>query len=312
MKRRLPPLNAVVAFEAAARLKSFKAAGASLLVTPSAISHQVRGLEDWLGAKLFERGIRNIRLTEAGERYVSEVTRLLDELEAVTRVERERVKQTYILRLQTTDSFANRWLVARLQKFQQDHPEITPQIITYDFLEDFRASEVDIGVLFGRGNWRNGAARLLLEETIFPVCSPELLKDLRCDSGIALSRCALICDDNLGASWENWFGAAKQEVQPDTVAAVRFGPRFNHSHLALKAAELGDGMALASKPLVLDALAEGKLVTPFDTELPTGYGYYLVRPQNGDLPECCGSFIDWLFSQVNVRPENHRPENHRP
>ena len=299
MKRRLPPLNAIIAFEAAARLKSFKAAAAYLLVTPSAISHQVRTLEDWLGTKLFERGGRTTHLTSAGERYVAELTQLLDCLEIVTRNEQERAQRQFVLRLQTTDSFANRWLVARLPRFQQQFPNITPQVLTFHFLEDFRHSEVDLAVLFGAGNWRNSDARLLLAETIFPVCNPSLLKDIAHKGRHSLAALPLICDDNLGASWNDWFAVAGEEVAEKSVDECRLGPRFNHSHLALKAAELGDGVALASKPLVMDALNDGKLIAPFTAELSTGCGYYLVLPDGDDVPDRCLPFVEWLCAQTN-------------
>ncbi len=148
MRRRLPPLNAIVAFESAARNKSFKKAGDELCVTSSAISHQVRFLEDWLGLKLFERSTRAIELTDSGIRYILELGSLLDRLEKFSNSEIDRRKNKTIITIQTTDSFASRWLIPGLSEFEALHPGIVIKIVTYDFRDSLRSSEADLGILF--------------------------------------------------------------------------------------------------------------------------------------------------------------------
>jgi len=171
-------LSAAVAFEAAARLGSFKEAGAELCVTPSAISHQVRVLEDYLGVKLFERSARSVELTDFGVRYRLELGALLDRLEqsSTGEFDRDRRETQTRITVQTTDSFASRWLIPRLSEFEALHADVTVKVVTRDFRDGLRSSEADLGLLFiaetESGAAANNDARLLFAEEIFPVCSP--------------------------------------------------------------------------------------------------------------------------------------------
>ncbi len=297
MKRRLPPLNAIVAFESAARNKSFKKAGDELCVTSSAISHQVRSLEDWLGVKLFERSTRAVELTDAGIRYMLELGPLLDQLEKFSGAETNRRKTKKIITLQTTDSFAARWLIPRLSEFESLHPDLVVKIITHDFRDGLRASEADLGILFitdknpGAASANN--TQLLFREEIFPVCSPEIMQNRRSISVADLSNFTLIHDDNIGVSWQDWISAATGATNPKP----KDGPHYNHAHLALQSAELGNGFTLASNVLTSDALKTGRLIAPFKEKIITGCGYYLTQSEKPEVREYCRSFTKWICSE---------------
>lgn len=304
MKRVLPPLKAVLAFESAARNASFKKAGEELCVTSSAISHQVRALEEWLGITLFERSSQSATLTDYGKRYMRDLGPLLDLLEKISTAERtDRAGHTKKkITIQTTDSFAVRWLVPRLLEFSSLHPDIGLKIVTYDFRDDLHSSEADLGIVFLRSN-DGGAAdassaenvRLLFAEEIFPVCSPVLLQKRKSISLKDLSNFTLIHDDNVGVSWKTWLHVAMQRVAT-TLINIDDGPHYNHAHLALHAAELGNGITLASNVLTADARKNGRLVAPFQDKIVTGCGYYLAWPGKTEVEKECRQFIDWIVS----------------
>jgi LysR family transcriptional regulator, glycine cleavage system transcriptional activator len=317
VKRQLPPLNSLIVAETAARLGSFRAASDELHVTASAVSHQIRSLESWLGFRLFNRSVRSVGLTEAGRRYLFEVSALLDDLSRRTKMEIARSGKGQVLTVQTTDSFANRWLVARLPDFIAQHRGTSVQIVTFEYTEGFRPSEADMAVLYGRGKWPNSRATLLLEETIFPVSSPNLTalkKNKSLIEGIA--DYTLLHDDNLGVSWQEWWSFAEGGAALDDSVDMAVGPHFNHSHLSLLAAELGSGVTLASWPLVIDALNEGSLVALSDKRLKTGFGYYILESTDAATRERCRTFVDWLSAQppqsssesrVDDRPDADTP-----
>ncbi|MGH8498521.1 MAG: LysR substrate-binding domain-containing protein, partial [Methylococcales bacterium] len=290
-------MNSLIAAEVAARLASFKSASEKLHVTPSAVSHQIRILEDWLGFSLFNRSTRSVTLTEAGDRYLKHVSELLDGLEAATREEVERTGKRQILRVQTTDSLASRWLIGRLPDFLHQHPGIFVQIVTFEFTEGFRPSEVDVAVLYGRGDWPNCKSEMILKETIFPVCSPQFFSPQGADNKMEVFSHPLIHDVNLGTSWQEWWRYAEDEVGKDRRVDLTAGLRLNHSHLALQAAELGNGIALASRPLVLDSLQRRTLAAPFDSQLSTGFGYYVIQSLESEAQNRCRPFVEWLHLQ---------------
>jgi len=301
MKRDLPPLNAVVAFEAAARHESFTKAGDELCVTPSAISHQVRALEDYLGVKLFERSVRAVQLTDFGVRYRLQLSALLDRLEKSSTGEIDRRKTRQTITLQTTDSFASRWLVPRLPQFQRLRTDVTVKIVTRDFRDGLRASEADLGLLFISEKTRgaganNNDARLLFAEEIFPVCSPGLLQGVETVRIADLPNFTLIHDDNVGVSWRDWIAAAAGGQTDPADIKTAHGPRYNHAHLALKAAELGGGLVLASNVLAGDALQDGHLIAPFTRKITTGRGYYLVQSHDPQVRARCRPFTEWIVS----------------
>jgi LysR family transcriptional regulator, glycine cleavage system transcriptional activator len=294
MSRRLPPLNALRAFEAAARHLSFTRAASELNVTQAAISHQIKTLEDHLRTPLFRRLNRALMLTSAGQSLFPAVRDALDGLaEAAARLRAREAGGT--LTVSTLPSFAVKWLVPRMSRFQDRHPGIDLRISAKEYLVDFARDDIDVAIRFGRGNWPAVHAEWMLNEDLLPVCSPALLPDLRSPAG--LQNATLLHEEMLPLrsfpTWENWLAAAGVEG----LDASR-GPRFSHTHLMLQAAIDGRGVALGQALIVSDDLAAGRLVAPFQFRLPTGFGYFIVCPQAAvDRPKV-KAFREWVLAEL--------------
>lgn len=292
MARRLPPLNALRAFEAAARHLSFTRAAEELHVTQAAISHQVKALEEHLGRKLFRRLNRALLLSDDGQAYLPSVSRAFALLNDATRNLLER-DAPGPLTVSALPSFAARWLVPRLGRFRQIHPDIDLRIDPSAALTDFASGDVDVGVRYGRGKYPGLRADWLMTEDIFPVCSPALLSGehpLRAPGD--LEHQVLLHDDGHG-DWRTWLLAAGV----DRVDPTR-GPIFTDSSMLIQAAMAGQGVALARGVLAADELAAGRLVRPFTLSLPTEYAYYLVCPQNTAEQPKIAAFRDWLLDEA--------------
>jgi LysR family glycine cleavage system transcriptional activator len=289
----LPPLNGLRAFEAAARHLSFTEAARELNVTQTAISHQIRRLEDRLGVALFRRRHKSLTLTAAGESYLPAVRQAFDGLRAATdtllRRERRRA-----LTVATIASFAVKWLVPRLSHFHQQHPDIEVRVTTGTALTDFRRDDVDLAIRYGLGQWPGLDAVPLVREDVFPVCSPALRDGrpgLRRPQDLAhhtLIHLTIAPDD-----WRVWFTAFGIEgIDPTR------GPSFDLQLSAIQAAVDGLGVMLGRTALVGDDLAAGRLVAPFDLVLPAGAAYYVVTPpETADEPRV-RAFREWLLSEV--------------
>jgi len=300
MKRRLPPLNSLRAFEAAARHLSLKKAAEELHVTPAAVSHQVRALEEYCGAQLFHRLARALRLTEAGQAALPLLREGFDKLAEAAGAMKggERVE---ILTVSVAPSFGAKWLIPRLDRFRAAHPEYDVRIDASYTLVDFAADGVDVALRFGRGVYRNLRADCLMAEVSLPVCSPRLLErgpplrrpeDLRRHT---LLHVQWRTEDDSAPSWRMWLRAAGIEG----VDAER-GPRFSIEGMALEAAIAGQGVALASAVLVEGDLAAGRLVRPFppSASQATAFSYYLVYPEaKADGPKVA-AFRDWVLGEV--------------
>lgn len=292
MSRRLPPLNALRAFECAARHLSFTKAADELHVTQAAISHQIKGLEEWLGLPLFRRMNRALILTEAGQSYLPPVRDALDTLSQAT----ERLFRkdgSGALTISTMPSFAAKWLVMRLGRFQARHPDVEVRLHTTSQIVDFAQQDVDIAIRFGAGNWPGLRCERLLTEDIFPVCSPALLngdRPLRTPEDL---RHHTLLHDDYFITWRTWAEAAGVTG----VDATR-GPRFDDSALLLQAATEGAGIALARGVLVANDIAAGRLVRLFDIHLPGNYAYYVVAPPHYHSRPKVKAFRDWLFEEA--------------
>lgn len=293
MGRRLPPLNALRAFEAAARHLSFTRAAGELNVTQAAISHQVKGLEEQLGLSLFRRINRGLLLTEEGQSLFPVIRNALDAL--ADGVERVRQRETRgMLTVSVLPSFAVKWLVPRLSHFQDRHPDIDLRISASERLVDFARDAIDIAVRFGRGYWPGLRVDRVFSEAITPVCSPKLARQL--SEPMDLARVALLEEDMLLTpefpTWRDWLAAAGAT----NVDASR-GPRFSHTHIMLQAAIDGRGVALSQVVLAADDLAAGRLVAPFPLRLPTDYAHYVVSPLvTADRPKV-KAFREWVLSE---------------
>ncbi len=292
MSRRLPPLNAMRAFEAAARHLSFTKAADELNVTQAAISHQVKALEERLGVVLFRRLNRALLLTDAGQGFLPPLREAFDQMAAAT--ERLRVDDSRgVLTLTTLPSIAARWLVPRLGRFREAHPDIDLRIDASQHLTDFVRENVDIALRYGGGEWDGMRADRLMTEDFFPVCSPRLLDldpPLREPADILHHT---LLHDNSPTDWTMWFLAAGIEGGDPTR-----GPAFTDSSLVLQAAAEGQGVALGRGVLAAADLEAGRLVRPFDLSLEAKYAYYLVCPQATAESPKIASFRAWLLAET--------------
>lgn len=313
MSYRLPPLNALRAFEAAARHLSFKKAAAELSVTPTAISHQIKSLEEYLGIALFRRLTRALALTQAGERMLPQVRQGLEAFAAAVASTRPAAGSS-LLRLDVgaPPTFAARWLVPRLQGFAAAHGEIELHLASSLSLIDSREhgatlpedadprrESAQVWIRLGTGDYPGYHVQRILQPVYTAVCSPRLLQGKQpLDSPDKLRYQVLIHDDTIPASgdrplWGDWLRSAGVEG-----VDARAGPHFSNSGLALAAAADGLGVALASKPLVAAEVAAGRLAIPFDIDLGSRYAYWLVtRPAAAGHP-AVAAFRDWLLQEV--------------
>ncbi|MEC9369503.1 MAG: transcriptional regulator GcvA [Pseudomonadota bacterium] len=300
MSRRLPPLNALRAFEAAGRHLSFAKAADELAVTPPAVSHQVKQLEDWLGIALFRRMTRKVALTEEGRAALPLLSDAFDRLsDAVERVRAR--EETGALTVSVAPSFAARWLVPRVERFREAHPDIDLRISANIDIVDFRAGDVDVAIRFGRGGYARLKVDKLLSEAIAPLCSPRLLQGkhpLRSPGDLVHH--TLLHDDSLvpGSAipdWRMWLRINGFEK----IDASR-GPRFSYSDHALQAAVDGHGVLLGRLALAQTDLNAGRLIRPFGREIPTEFGYYLVRPDAGPDRPRVAAFRDWILAEARL------------
>ncbi|MBX6320525.1 MAG: transcriptional regulator GcvA [Rhodospirillaceae bacterium] len=294
MPERLPPLTAIRYFECAARHLSFTRAARELNVTHSAISHQIRALEETLGVPLFRRLNRSLVLTEAGQLFLKPVREAFDKLGEATRLVRVRDGAGPLI-VSTMPSFAAKWLVPRLRSFHERHPDIDVRISASEQLVDFTHDDVDVAVRYGRGAWPGLVVEKLLSESLYPVCSPRLLEGpLPLRRPADLVHHPLLYDyDWRTDMWDRWLDAAGLKG-----LKVRRALSFNYSNLMIQAAIDGLGVGLSQDALVSDDLAAGRLVRPFAISLPTEFAYYLVYPPASARRPKIVAFRSWLFEEA--------------
>ncbi|MDH1265682.1 transcriptional regulator GcvA [Pseudomonas sp. GD03944] len=268
--RRLPPLSALRAFEAAARHGSFKRAAEELAVTPTAISHQIRSLEEHTGLALFERQLRKVVLTEAGVRLYPVLRDGFDAFE-MTLTQLTGTRKRARVTVSATHAFTAKWLVPRVAGFHRLHPHIDLQLHASDAAVDLAASDVDIAIRYGRGSYPGLQAEAMFTDRFAPVANPVLGVDSLDDlQRVPLIHFAWQTPSPLNPTWEAWFA---QAGLPD---AARHGHlRFSDESHAIQAAVAGQGIALLSLALVADELAAGHLVQPFGPTL-SGHTYHLL------------------------------------
>jgi len=295
----LPSLNGLRAFEAAARHLSFTRAAAELSVTQTAVSHQIRRLEEQLGKRLFVRRSRALALTREAEEYLPAIRTAFDDLRRAT-ARLQRPDREGLLTVSTTASLAAKWLVTRVASFQEAHPGIEVRITTSTHLVDFQREEVDVAVRYGRGNWPGLRTQWLMAEDIFPVCSPALMKGAKpLHRPADLAHHTLLHTTVAREDWRLWLTAAGLPVS----LATRRGLSFDLGFMALQAAIDGLGVALGRTRLVDADIAAGRLVVPFDVVLPADAGYYIVVPEETADAAKIVLFRDWLTQSVTPRGE---------
>ncbi len=292
MARRLPSLNALRAFEVAARHESFTRAAGELNVTQGAVSHQVKALEEELGLRLFRRERQRLIITEAGKAYLETVRDAFDRIAHGTERLLQRQKSG-VLTVSTSHNFAAKWLVHRLGRFAEANPGIDLRIGATAQHVDFAREDVDVAIRHGDGSWPGLHVSRLCEEELFPVCSPALMKGrgaLR--SPADLARHTLLHIDEQ-YDWAKWLEAARvRDVDP------RRGPVFSQRSMAIDAAIDGQGVTLGRTALCAWDVLTGRLVRPFDFALKVPYAYWIVCPKaNADVPKIA-AFRGWLLSEA--------------
>lgn len=312
MTYRRPPLNALRAFEAAANHLSFKTAAKVLSVTPTAVSHQIKGLENFLGVALFNRLTRALELTSAGEAMLPKVREGMACFAAAVELTRSNSAKVKLL-ISAPPSFAARWLVPRLHRFATLQPlselHVASSLNAIDSAEqaekpligslDPRDDESQIGIRFGMGKYPNCRVDKILAPNYIAVCSPKLL-----EAGFPLNRPedvrlhCLIHDDTISnekerPSWHEWL-----RIAGVSDADASAGPHFSDSGLALAAAVDGMGIALASQSLVSAEISAGRLLSPFDVSVEQRYAYYLAIPRAMADRPAVAAFREWLLQEA--------------
>jgi LysR family glycine cleavage system transcriptional activator len=293
MRPRLPPLNALKAFEAAARHESFTRAAEELCVTQGAVSHQVKALEAELAIKLFNRERQRLIITEAGKDYLNVVRDALDRIAVGT----ERLLQRQnagVLTVSTSPDFAAKWLVHRLGHFAEAHPGIDLRVSATLHHVDFAREEVDLAVRHGDGNWPGFDTVRLSAEQLFAVCSPKLLSGRRRLAKPAdILKFPLLHLDSR-ADWTNWLQAVGLDG-----ADVAHGPLLNRASMVIDAAINGQGVALARTTLAAWDLINGRLVRPFPESLRLSKTYWIICPKaTAALPKIV-TFREWLLAEAS-------------
>jgi LysR family transcriptional regulator, glycine cleavage system transcriptional activator len=288
MATRVPPMQALRAFEAAARNGSLTRAAESLNLTHGAISHQIKALEASVGVRLIERAGRGIRVTEEGERLATRLRAALAEIADAMREAGERSNPRR-LRVSVTPSFAARWLLPRLGSFLARHKDIDLDVRSSIAVVDFRRDDADVAIRHGFGNWPDVKVELLMSDKFFPVCSPRLAKRPLRPRDLA-HHTLLRADDE---TWKPWFEA----VGLDWPEPTR-GPTFNDSALMLQACAEGQGIALARTALLGHDIRNGLLMRLFDIDVPAPRRYYLVYPPRLVASPKLALFREWLKEEI--------------
>ncbi len=295
--RRLPPLNALRSFEAAARLGSFIKAAEELFVTPSAVSHQVKSLEDFLGLKLFHREKRQVHITIAGEKYLVTVQHALDELDSATR-RLMSAPNTSSVTFEAPPAFLNRWLMPKIKDFQTRHPEVELRLSAAVGTSrvDFDHNDLDMAVYFGEKAPNGVSSYLVHRSHIVPVCSPRMLEDHE----------AINNTEDL-VSWPLIHVSSRKDEWPKmmqqagvNMTGLEKGLSFSSTQLALGAALEGLGVALSDRGLVARELQYDQLIIPVDLELITGKAFYLIYPDDLQLTYGMRVFRDWLLEVMGL------------
>ncbi len=302
MANRLPPLNALRAFEASARQLSFTRAAEELFVTQAAVSHQIKALEDNLGIKLFMRKNRSLLLTEEGQSYYLDIKDIFNSLhEATERLLARGAKGAITVSAQP--SFAIQWLVPRLTTFNALHPDIDVRIKAVDQPENSLTEDVDVAIYYGRGSWPTIHADKLNTEYLIPVCSPLLLQENAANGKPPLLSLDdlqhhTLLHDTSRKDWKRWF----KQVGVKGVN-VNHGPIFSHSAMVVQAALYGQGIALAYSVLAQPDIDSGRLICPFNDVLISKNAYFVVCREAQKEIGKIEAFRMWLLDMVATEQE---------
>lgn len=295
MVRRLPPLQALQAFEAAARNDGFQRAGEELHVSAGAIAHHVKQLERWLGLPLFQRLPRGVALTAAGNRYAEALRPILNNLADVSDALRNQLDER-VVTVSATQSFATRWLMPRLGRLRDKQPQIDLRVLASTHPADFVRDGVDVAIRLGRGGYPGMQVDLMQQEWFSAVCSPaflEVASDLRAPAD--LLKYTLLHDEPEPRipdeiDWSRWLHALGVPYPGGS------GARFSHTYLTLEAAASGQGIAIAADTLIANDYRSGRLVRALPLRVLGPYRYHLLRTP--DARPLVQSFCDWVLQEV--------------
>ena len=291
MARRLPPLNGLKAFEAAARSESFTRAAEELNVTQGAVSHQVKALEDTLGLRLFHRERQRLILTEAGRDYLAVIRDALDQIAVGTERLLQR-QESGNLTVSTSPDFAAKWLVNRLSRFSEKHPDVDLRVSATTHYVDFARDDVDIAIRHSDGNWPGLDVQRLYSERLFPVCSPKLVAGRnRITKAADLLKFPLLRLED-AKNWTRLLEAAGVK------ATVGPGPVLNRASMLIDAAIDGQGIALARTALAAWDLINGRLVRPVDFSLRMANTYWIVCPKSVSSVPKIATFRNWVLAEA--------------
>lgn len=298
-RRRLPPLNALRAFEAAARHLNFSRAADELSVTPGAVSQQIQNLEDYVGAALFKRTPKGLLLTDAAQTALPALREAFDRLAEAASLLTAAVDGRR-LTITAPPSFAAKWLVPRLGAFERAHPQVDVWLSAGMELVDLSAGEVDLAIRYGAGRYPGLEVKRIVSETVIPVISPALLAEIPLSSPEDLAGHTLLHDgspdiDDSCPDWSMWLAARGLRG----IDGQR-GPRFNQSSLVIEAAANGRGVALAKRTLAQADIDAGRLVAPLQIATAVDFAYYLVHPKaKGRLPQV-KAFTAWIEAEAEA------------
>jgi LysR family glycine cleavage system transcriptional activator len=290
MNRDLPPLPSARAFEAAARHSSFQGAAEELHVTPSAISHQVRSLESFLGVELFRRDHRGVTLTREGTAYLTELRQAFDQIgKATAAIKKRKLSGSFVLG--ATSAFISRWILPRLNRFVATYPEIDLDLQALIGPADFQKHSVDMAIAMGPNDWPGLRADRIMSSPLFTICSPAMGELLRTPSDL---RGKTLLHYDQGEEWARWLKAAGVDMDCSS------GPRFNDCNVMLQAVVQGNGVGLTFTALAERELAGGQLIKPFDLKLLPDAWYYVISPlQSAELPKVA-AVRKWILQEAEA------------
>ncbi len=295
MSRRIPSLKALSCFEQTARFGSASRAAEELYLTQSAVSRQIKSLEDWLGCKLFAREKQRLILTAQGESYLQAIRPALDQLETATLTFLSGGAEGGVLTIAAPPTFGSRCLIPLLPDFRGNHPDIVINFISRIGIPDFEREQIDIAVLFGDGRWPGLDAHLLHGEEMVPICSPRLIETLDYSpTSNNLRDYSLLHIATRPRGWTDWLSASGL-----TGIDGENGPKFEHFTMAMQAAIAGLGVALLPTFAIEDELANGRIVAPFGPPRASPFDYYATCPTGRSRNPKIRAFMTWLDQRKN-------------
>jgi LysR family glycine cleavage system transcriptional activator len=298
-RRRLPPLNALRAFEAAARHLNFSRAADELAVTPGAVSQQIQNLEDYVGAALFKRTPKGLLLTDAAQTALPALREAFDRLAEAASLLTAAVDGRR-LTVTVAPSFAAKWLVPRLGRFEARHPHVDVWLSAGMEVVDFASGEIDLAIRYGTGRYPGMEVVKLMSETVIPVASPAFLEAHPLETPADLAHTILLHDGSPDADescpdWAMWLAARGVKGVDGTR-----GPRFNQSSLVIEAAAGGRGVALAKRALAQADLDAGRLVAPLQITTLVDFAYYVVHPKAKGRLSQVKAFVNWIAEEASA------------